>query len=181
MHHSDGTRVYGTNSAICIWQSSVWHQQCTVDIVQHCMAPRVYHTDGTAMCGTNSATYRFHNMVWQQQCSVQMTQQCMAPTVHRTDGTAVYGTNSAPYRRHSSVWHQQCSVLWCDISNSGVQLLLAEGRKVIIVRAGGEAGFFHNSLFIFKYSYKLIVVMAKCEDDRRWLNENLTDFASTLC
>ena len=33
----------------------------------------------------------------------------------------------------------------------------------------------------FKYSYKLMVVMTNCENDSRWLNEHLLEFACRLC
>jgi len=142
VHRRFGTAVYGTNSlptygtanydtksAPYRWHNNVWHQQCTVNLAHYCMAPTVHSTDGTTMYDTNSAPYIWHIIVWHQQCTVQMAQQCMAPTVHCTYVTAMYGTNSEPYKWHSNVRHQKCTVLWCDISYSGVQLLVAEGGK----------------------------------------------------
>jgi len=135
---TDGTAMYGTKSVTYIWHSSVWHQQCTVQRAQQCMAPTVRPTDGT-----NSApykwqsnvwhqqdTYRWHSNIWHKQCNVHMAQQCMAPAVHSTNGTTIYGTISA-----------QCY---------GVtfQVCVAKGRRVIIVRAAGDFGFVRNSLII---------------------------------
>ena len=146
VHRRVATLLYGTNSLI---------------------------TYGTTLYGTNSAPYRWHSNVWHQQYTVQLAHYCMAPTVHCTYIRAMYGTNRAPYRWHCNVWHQQFTVLCCDNSYSGVQLLVAAGRTVIIVHVGGEAGLVLNSLLILKYSYKLTVVMTNCENDSRWLNEHL--------
>jgi hypothetical protein len=60
-------------------------------------------TDDTVVYGTDSAAYKWHSSVWHQQCTVQMAQQC--------------------------VCHQQCTVLWCQYSDSVVQLLVAKGGK----------------------------------------------------
>jgi hypothetical protein len=141
VHRTYGIAMYGTNSAPYRWHKNVCYQHFTIEMGQQCMAPKVQGTNGTAVYGTKSTLYRWYNTEWHQQRTVHLAQ-CMTPTMHCTDGTTVYGTKSAQYRWHSSVWHQQCFLLWCDISNSGVQLLLAEGLKVITVHAMGEAGFF---------------------------------------
>jgi len=73
VHCTDGTTLYGTNSA-----PYRWHK---------CMAPVMHRAHSTAVYGTNSAPYSWHSSVWHHQCTVQITQQCMALTVHRTDGT----------------------------------------------------------------------------------------------
>jgi hypothetical protein len=39
---TDGTSVYGTNSAAYKWHSSVWHQQSTVQMAQQRMAPTMH-------------------------------------------------------------------------------------------------------------------------------------------
>ena len=63
---------------------------------------------------------------------------------------------------------------WCSAACS-------QGRKVINVHAAADAKFVSNSLHIFKYSQKLMVVMTDCENDSRWLKCNVSKFACTLC
>jgi len=70
MHRTNGTAVYGTNSAPYRWPSNVWHKQCNVHMAQQCMALTVHRTKGRVMYGTNRTP---------------------------TDGTAMYGTNSVTY------------------------------------------------------------------------------------
>ena len=149
---TDGTAMYGTNSALYItaiygtnselykWHSNVCHQQCTVV--------------GTLLYGTNSALYISNSNVWHQQCTVPMAQQCMAPTVHSV---------------MVSQFVQQCSAV------------CSEGAESNNCTCSGEAGFVPNSLLIFKYSYKLMVVMTNCENDSSWLNGNSTEFACRWC
>jgi hypothetical protein len=54
-----------------------------------------------------------------------------------TDETYIHSAHTTPY-------------CWSDDSDKGVHVPVAKGRKLIIVHAGGEAGFVPNALLIFK-------------------------------
>jgi transposase len=79
-----------------------------------------------------------------------------------TDETCIHSTHTTPYS-------------WSDDSDKSVHVPVAMGRKLIIVHAGGEAGFVPNALLIFKSNSRTGDYHDEMTSEKytRWLNEKL--------